>query len=97
MTYDPDNNRLYVGTGNARGADAAKNAFACSVVALNADTGAMEWHYDSAPGDHLQCDGSTDITLATVTIGADRATSSSTRQKTALSTCSIAPAARRSP
>ena len=26
ITYDPDNNRVYVGTGNARGADAAKNA-----------------------------------------------------------------------
>ena len=61
---------MYVGTGNARGADAAKNVFACSVVALNADTGAMEWHYDSAPGDHLQCDGSTDITLATINIDA---------------------------
>ncbi|HYJ42749.1 MAG TPA: PQQ-binding-like beta-propeller repeat protein [Steroidobacteraceae bacterium] len=73
ITYDPENNRVYVGTGNARGADAAKNVFACSVVALNADTGAMEWHYDSAPGDHLQCDGSTDITLATVAIaGAPR-------------------------
>jgi quinohemoprotein ethanol dehydrogenase len=70
ITYDPENNRVYVGTGNARGPDAAKNAFACSVVALNADTGAMDWHYDSAPGDHLQCDGSTDITLASITIGA---------------------------
>jgi quinohemoprotein ethanol dehydrogenase len=67
MTYDPDNNRLYVGTGNARGPDAAKNAFACNVVALNADTGEMDWHYDPAP-DHTQCDGSTDITLATLTI-----------------------------
>ena len=65
--YDPEVNRLYVGTGNARGAE-RPNRFACSVVALNADTGEMAWHYDAAPGDHQQCDGSTDITLATINI-----------------------------
>jgi len=70
ITYDPESNRVYVGTGNARGPDAAKNVFACSVVALNADTGAMDWQFDSSPGDHTQCDGSTDITLATITIDA---------------------------
>ena len=69
ITFDPENNRVYVGTGNARGPDAAKNVFACSVVALNADTGAMDWQYDASPGDHTQCDGSTDITLAAITIG----------------------------
>ncbi|HEU5136179.1 MAG TPA: PQQ-binding-like beta-propeller repeat protein [Steroidobacteraceae bacterium] len=70
ITYDPDNNRVYAGTGNARGPDAARNTFACSVVALNADTGQLDWQYQSAPGDRTQCDGSTDITLATITIDA---------------------------
>jgi quinohemoprotein ethanol dehydrogenase len=70
ITHDPENNRVYVGTGNARGPDAAKNAFACSVVALNADTGAMEWHYDASP-DHVSCDASTDITLATIDLGTE--------------------------
>ncbi len=69
ITYDPDSNRVYAGTGNARGPDAAKNTFACSVVALNADTGVLDWHYDAAP-EHTQCDGSTDITLATINIDA---------------------------
>jgi len=68
ITYDPELNRLYVGTGNARGADAASNRLACSVVALNADSGELVWSYDTAPGDHLQCDASTDITLATINI-----------------------------
>jgi quinohemoprotein ethanol dehydrogenase len=68
ITYDPEVNRLYVGTGNARGPDAADNRLACSVVALNADTGQLVWNYDTAPGDHRQCDSSTDITLATVNI-----------------------------
>ncbi|HEV7609949.1 MAG TPA: PQQ-binding-like beta-propeller repeat protein [Steroidobacteraceae bacterium] len=67
MAYDPEANRLYVGTGNARGADAAANHFACSVVALNADTGQLAWQYDAA-ADHTQCDDSLDITLATINI-----------------------------
>jgi quinohemoprotein ethanol dehydrogenase len=66
ITFDPESNRLYVGTGNARGAGG--NRFACSVVALNADSGETAWHYDTAPGDHLQCDSSTDITLARLII-----------------------------
>jgi quinohemoprotein ethanol dehydrogenase len=68
ITYDPDNNRVYVGTGNARGPDAARNTFACSVVALNADTGAVDWHYDASGP---QCDGSADITLADINLGAE--------------------------
>jgi quinohemoprotein ethanol dehydrogenase len=67
IAYDTDANRLYVGTGNARGPDAVANRFACSVVALNADTGQMDWQYDAAP-DHTQCDDSLDITLATISI-----------------------------
>jgi len=70
ITFDPENNRVYVGTGNARGPDAAKNTFACSVVALNADTGAMDWHYDASP-DHVSCDASTDITLADINLGTE--------------------------
>jgi quinohemoprotein ethanol dehydrogenase len=63
-----DANRLYVGTGNARGPDAAANRLACSVVALNADTGQQVWQYDAAPGDHTQCDDSLDIALASLFI-----------------------------
>jgi quinohemoprotein ethanol dehydrogenase len=66
ITYDAEANRLYLGTGNARGT--AENRFACSVVALNADTGELAWQYDASPGDHRQCDSSTDITLASITI-----------------------------
>jgi quinohemoprotein ethanol dehydrogenase len=68
ITVDPEMNRLYVGTGNARGPDAAANRLACSVVALDANTGALAWQYDTAPGDHTQCDSGTDITLATITL-----------------------------
>ena len=68
ITFDPEMKRLYVGTGNARGPDAAANRAACSVIALDANTGAVAWQYDTAPGDHTQCDSSTDITLATIAI-----------------------------
>lgn len=66
ITYDAEANRLYVGTGNARGT--APNRFACSIIALNADSGELVWNFDAAPGDHLQCDASTDITLASIDI-----------------------------
>ncbi len=69
ITFDPEVNRLYVGTGNARGGDATANRLACSVVALNADSGQLIWNHDTAPGDHRQCDSSADITLATIDIG----------------------------
>jgi len=65
LAFDPDSNRLYAGTGNARGPDA--NRYACSVVALNADNGQLAWQYD-ASAEHTQCDDSLDITLATVSI-----------------------------
>jgi quinohemoprotein ethanol dehydrogenase len=69
ITFDPETHRLYAGTGNARGPDAAANRAACSIIALNADTGAPVWQYDTAPGDHTQCDSGTDITLATINVG----------------------------
>jgi len=52
MTYDPEFNRLYIGTGNGgpwnwkirnpKGGDAL---FLASIVALDADTGKYVWHY----------------------------------------------------
>jgi quinohemoprotein ethanol dehydrogenase len=66
ITFDPDNGRLYLGTGNARGG--APNKLACSVVALNAMTGSQIWQYDESPADKSACDSSLDITLATLNI-----------------------------
>lgn len=66
ITFDPETYRLYVGTGNARGPD--DNRSACSIVALDAGTGAVAWQYDSAPGAHTQCDSGTDITLASIAL-----------------------------
>ena len=52
MTYDPEFNRLYIGTGNGtpmnwkiRSPGGGDNLFVASVVALDADTGRYLWHY----------------------------------------------------
>jgi alcohol dehydrogenase (cytochrome c) len=55
-TYDPELNLIYWGTGNpgpdyngdARPGD---NLYSCCVVALNADTGKLQWHFQYTPHD----------------------------------------------
>ncbi len=56
VTYDPDLNLVYVTTGNPQPVIAHKNRagdnlFTGSIVALNADTGKMVWHFQSSPHD----------------------------------------------
>jgi quinohemoprotein ethanol dehydrogenase len=75
MTYDPEFNRLYIGTGNGspmnwniRSPDGGDNLFVASVVALDADTGRYVWHYQTTPGDAWDYDSATDMTLATLRI-----------------------------
>src|SRR5581483_6957131 len=80
MTYDPEFNRLYIGTGNGtpmnwklRSPGGGDNLFIASVVALDADTGHYVWHYQTTPGDSWDYDSATDMTLATLKIdGRDR-------------------------
>ncbi len=75
MTYDPEFNRLYIGTGNGtpmnwkiRSPEGGDNLFIASVVAVDADTGHYAWHYQTAPGDSWDYDSATDMTLATLKI-----------------------------
>jgi quinohemoprotein ethanol dehydrogenase len=75
MTYDPEFNRLYIGTGNGspmnwkiRSPDGGDNLFVASVVALNADTGHYIWHYQTTPGDSWDYDSATDMSLAEIVI-----------------------------
>ncbi|HET9863685.1 MAG TPA: PQQ-binding-like beta-propeller repeat protein, partial [Steroidobacteraceae bacterium] len=76
MTYDPEFNRLYIGTGNGgpwnwkiRSPGGGDNLFLCSVVALDADTGEYVWHYQTTPGDSWDYNSAMDMTLATLDIG----------------------------
>jgi quinohemoprotein ethanol dehydrogenase len=56
IAYDPDLQLVYIGTGNG-GPDAqlyrsplrGDNLFLCSIVALDARTGAYRWHYQEVP------------------------------------------------
>ncbi len=76
LSIDPDLNLLYFGTGNAgpwassvRNPSGAKdNLYTASVVALNLDTGAYAWHYQSTPADTWDYDADQDLILADLTI-----------------------------
>ena len=55
-TYDPDLNLLYWGTGNPNPVMIGEgrpgdNLYTCSIVALNADTGKLVWHFQPSPHD----------------------------------------------
>ncbi|MFI4978893.1 MAG: PQQ-dependent dehydrogenase, methanol/ethanol family [Nevskiales bacterium] len=75
MTYDPELNRVYIGTGNGgpwnrklRSPGGGDNLFLCSVVALDADTGEYVWHYQTAPGESWDFNSTMDMVLATIPI-----------------------------
>jgi len=58
ISYDPEFNLVYVGTGNAtpharyyRSQNRGDNLFVCSIVALDATTGEYRWHYQMNPGE----------------------------------------------
>lgn len=71
MTYDPEFNVVYVGTGNGspwnrkiRSPEGGDNLFLSSVLALDADTGAYRWHYQTTPGETWDFNSNMDIVLA---------------------------------
>lgn len=58
MAYDPELNLLYVGVGNGspwnrlvRSPGGGDNLYLSSIVAVNPDTGALVWHFQTTPGD----------------------------------------------
>jgi len=58
MAFDPELNLLYIGVGNGspwnrmhRSPDGGDTLFVSSIVALNPDTGAYVWHYQTTPGE----------------------------------------------
>ena len=75
IAYDPDENLVYVGTGNAepwteiwRGATGLDNLFACAVIAVDADTGEYRWHYQFIPNDNWDYDSVQQLMLADLVI-----------------------------
>ncbi|MBW8785140.1 MAG: PQQ-dependent dehydrogenase, methanol/ethanol family, partial [Novosphingobium sp.] len=75
MTFDPELNRVYVGTGNAapyqpdiRSPGGGDNLYTASIVALDAKTGKYLWHYQLNPRDSWDYDSTQQISLATLNI-----------------------------
>jgi PQQ-dependent dehydrogenase (methanol/ethanol family) len=75
ITYDPDLNTIYVGTGNGapwnrnvRSPAGGDNLYLASLVALNADTGKFLWHYQETPGDSWDYTSTQPMILADITI-----------------------------
>src|SRR5262249_48527593 len=79
MAYDPDENLLYVGTGNGtvwssdvrnggRETSHLDNLYIASILAINADTGQLKWHYQCTPGDEWDYDAIQHLLLADIRI-----------------------------
>jgi quinohemoprotein ethanol dehydrogenase len=78
MAYDPGENLLYFGTGNGavwssdvRNGGETKpldNLYIASIVAVDADTGRLRWHYQCTPGDEWDYDAIQHLVLADVRI-----------------------------
>jgi quinohemoprotein ethanol dehydrogenase len=74
-TYDPEFDRIYIGTGNGspwnakiRSPSGGDNLFLCSIVALDAKTGKYVWHYQVNPAESWDWNAAMDIALATLEI-----------------------------
>ena len=79
MTYDPEFNRVYLGTGNGspwnqgiRSPDGGDNLFLASIVALDADTGEYVWHYQQNPGETWDFNSAMDLVLAELVVSGKR-------------------------
>ena len=73
-SYDPELNLLYWGTGNPNpdyygGDRLGDNLYTASLVALDADTGKLRWHYQFTPHDLHDWDSNHVPVLADLTIG----------------------------
>jgi alcohol dehydrogenase (cytochrome c) len=73
-SYDPALNQVYFGTGNPNpqyygGDRPGDNLYTCSLVALDADTGTLRWHYQFTPHDTHDWDSSHVPVLADLTLG----------------------------
>lgn len=79
ITYDPELDRVYIGTGNGapwnrdiRSPGGGDNLFLASIVALDRRTGRYLWHYQATPGDTWDATATQSIILATITVEGQR-------------------------
>tara|TARA_S200000501_G_scaffold188174_1_gene176993 strand:+ start:3020 stop:5269 length:2250 start_codon:yes stop_codon:yes gene_type:complete len=75
IVYDPDFDNVYLGVGNGspwtravRSPGGGDNLFLSSIVALDADSGELKWHYQTTPGDNWDFTAVQDMALAEMEI-----------------------------
>ena len=75
MAYDPELDLLYIGVGNGapwnrhiRSPEGGDNLFLSSIVALDPDSGAYVWHYQTTPGDTWDYTATQHMILADLTL-----------------------------
>jgi quinohemoprotein ethanol dehydrogenase len=75
MTYDPISNQLFFGTSGSypyiyekRSPGGGDNLFLSSIVAVNAETGEYNWHYQTVDKDSWDFNATMNIVLADLTI-----------------------------
>jgi quinohemoprotein ethanol dehydrogenase len=79
MAYDPDENLLYIGTGNGtvwssdvrnggRQTKNLDNLYIASILAIDADSGQLKWHFQCTPGDEWDYDAIQHLLLADIRI-----------------------------
>jgi quinohemoprotein ethanol dehydrogenase len=75
IAYDPDEDLVYVGTGNGgpwpaslRQSEGLDNLFVASIIAVRGATGEYVWHYQPVPGDSWDYDSVQHLLLADMTI-----------------------------
>jgi quinohemoprotein ethanol dehydrogenase len=75
LTFDPELNLLYIGTGNSgpydprvRSPGNGDNLYLVSIVALNPDTGKYVWHYQMNPREAWDYKATANMIAATVTV-----------------------------
>jgi quinohemoprotein ethanol dehydrogenase len=75
ITYDPETNLLYFGTGNGepwnasiRSPKGGDNLYTSSIVAVNPDTGKYVWHFQETPNDRWDFDSNQQIITATMPV-----------------------------
>ena len=76
ISYDPELDLLYVGTGNAgpwdprvRSPAGGDNLFVSSILALKPETGRMAWFYQTTPGDQWDYTATANMVLADIRLG----------------------------
>ena len=75
ISYDPEADLIYVGTGNGgpwpeelRKSKGKDNLYVASILAVKPDTGELKWYFQPVPGDSWDFDSVQQLLLADITI-----------------------------